>query len=406
MNNELEIAKSIANGETASPYAVPLSSYYLLDLRITGTGYAYREKTDSYVLRPEDDYLTDDVLAMCNGLPVIMEHPEDAAAGVTDESPIIGTVFYPYIKDDEVWGVCKIWDLGALEDIVNNDYSTSCSFRAASTPIEVDGTTVTKDLPPHSANHVAILTDAMGVWDKCNIEKTKTAINTQEDNEMAEVKDETPEAGSEPSGGDDYKKQELKLLGMIAEKLESIETRLGALEGAEKPEVAAAPQESSPEPAAVDPVKDDAEVEDKPSIEEHEARIKALEGAGIKDDSEAEKEAEIMDDSMNLSAMLGTKVVKPFLGEKSASLRRRTLKQHLGDLKAMAIDSPWQGINIDAIDDSTTTIAYQQVVAQMKDIKPQASSEMPIRSFVKKSDVAGIPDTKHFTVHNPKAYLS
>ena len=179
----------------------------------------------------------------------------------------------------------------------------------------------------------------------------------------------------------------------------------------EKSEAAAVvPKEDAmPEPKdVVEPVKDDAEMETeiKPSIEEHEQRIKALEGAGIKDDSEAEKEAEIMDDSMNLSAMLGTKVVKPFLGEKSASLRRRTLKQHLGDMKTMSIESPWHDVNIDAIDDSTTTIAYQQVIGQMKAIKPQASADMPIRSFVKKSEVQGIPDTTHFTVHNPKSYLS
>lgn len=399
--NELELAKGVASGKIDSPASVPMASYYLLDLRITGTGYAFREKADSYVLRPADEYLTEEVLAMCNGLPVTMEHPENAAEGITDESEIIGSVFYPYIKSNEVWAVCKIWNIDALEQIINNNYSTSCSFRAASTSIEVDGTEVKKDLPPQSANHVAILANTMGVWDKCNI--NAIAINTTETETMAEITDETAAPAATNDNGSPVEQQILKVLSLIVDKLDVLTPK----EAAPAPE-AAAPAEAQADPAIqAEKVEDDAETEtDAPSIEEHEERIKALEGAGIKDDSEAEKEAEIMDDSQIIAGMLGTKVLKPFVGEKSTSLRRRVLKSHISDMKAMGQESAWAGTNIDAVDDSTLTEIYRQVTSAMRNIKPSASADTPIRSMIKKSTIPGIPDTTVFAVHDAKAYLS
>jgi len=165
----------------------------------------------------------------------------------------------------------------------------------------------------------------MGVWDKCNPEAISINTNSNEDDEMAVINDPNPEAEAE--GGDDFQSKVLSIL-------DSLVSRMDALESAESAEVAApeaAPvveAEAAPEPvaeAAAPKPEDDAEN----TLAEHANRIAALEGAGVKDDSEAEQEAEIMDDSMVIAGMLGTKVVKPYAGEKASSLRKRTLKQHV-----------------------------------------------------------------------------
>ncbi|CAB4132082.1 Uncharacterised conserved protein UCP029215 [uncultured Caudovirales phage] len=401
--NELDIARKIANGELSSPQPVPLSNYWLLDMRISGTGFAYREKSDSYILRLADDYLTDDVLAMCNGLPVIVEHPENPVKGVTEDSHTIGTVFYPYIKGVEIWGITKIWDEQAIQAIIDNEFSTSCSFRAGSETINIDGTEVKKDLPPQSANHVAILQNTMGVWDKCDPEAISINTDSIEDDQMAVIND--PNQEDENGGGDDVQQRILSMLDQIV-------TRLDALENAESseepaPEAEAAPakpvedsepapamEKEEPKPEVADPApKDDAEA----TLAEHANRLSALESAGVKDDSEAEKEAEVMDDSMVISGMLGTKVVKPFAGEKSSNLKRRTLKSHIENLKGMGISHAWQGVNVDVLDDSALSIAYSQTVGTMKGIQPKASADNPLRSFVKKGH-GGLSNENHFAL--------
>ena len=399
--NELEIAKQIASGELPSPQKIPVSSTWLLDLRISGTGYAYREKSDSYVLRPESEYLTDDVLSMCNGLPVIVEHPENPADGVNSDSYTIGSVFYPYIKGNEIWGVCKIWNEQAIEAIEENDFSTSCSFRAGTQQIIIDDTEVKKDLSPQSANHVAILQENMGVWDKCNPDAisiiTNNNTNTQE-KPMSVVTDQTGDTENE--GGSDFESKVLSILDTLVNSGEELKGRIEALESGgdqqltPEPTLEPAPVEAKAEPAPVEPKpEDDAEM----TLSDHANRIAALEGAGVKDDSEAEKEAEIMDDSQVLAGMLGTKVVKPFVGESSTSLKRRSLKSHVASLSELGVSHAWQGANIDVLDDSALSIAYSQTVGTMKGIQPKASAENPLRSFVKKGH-GGLSNEIHYAL--------
>ena len=104
-----------------------------------------------------------------------------------------------------------------------------------------------------------------------------------------------------------------------------------------------------------------------------------------------------MDDSMVLAGMLGTKIVKPFAGEKSANLKRRTLKSHIANLNGMGISHAWQGVNVDVLDDSALSIAYSQTISTMKGIQPKASAENPIRSFVKKGH-GGLSNENHFVL--------
>ena len=201
---------------------------------------------------------------------------------------------------------------------------------------------------------------------------------------MAVITDQNPDTESE--GGGDIQERILSMLDQIV-------TRLDALESAESAE-ATPSVEAKPE---TEPTMAKPEDDSESTLAEHANRIAALEGAGVKDDSEAEKEAEIMDDSMVIAGMLGTKIVKPYAGEKSASLRKRTLKQHIADLGALGVSHAWQGANIDVLDDSALSIAYSQTVGTMKGIQPKASAENPLRSFVKKGH-GGLSNETHYAI--------
>jgi hypothetical protein len=128
--NELDVARGIAGGELRSPQK--FQNVWLFDLRISGTGVAYRPKHDEYVLRKPDGYLTDEFLARCNGLPIIWQHPPtDILTSDEFSKRIIGTMFVPYIKGEEVWGVGKIFNEEAAQRMQDEKLSTSPGVMAA-----------------------------------------------------------------------------------------------------------------------------------------------------------------------------------------------------------------------------------------------------------------------------------
>ena len=171
--NELGIARMMAAGTLTSP------QYYgnvaLFDIRITGTGVAYRKALDEFCYRAPENYLTPEFLARCNGLPVLWEHPAKATLDSKEWSDrVVGSTFLPYIKGDEVWGIVKIYDSGAIEEMAKGGLSTSptVSFGAgvvlkdASTNDELleDGSLLLIEGDPPLLDHIAIC--EKGVWDK------------------------------------------------------------------------------------------------------------------------------------------------------------------------------------------------------------------------------------------------
>lgn len=166
--NELDIARMIAAGDLVSPQKY--HNIWLFDLRISGTGVAYRPKLDEYVLRKPDGYLTDTFLARCNGLPIIWQHPPtDILTSEEFSKRVIGTVFVPYIKGDEVWGVGKIFNEDAAQRMQDEQLSTSPGVMAAvmlKGTIEIDNgdSTLIVEGPPTLTDHLAIC--ERGVWDK------------------------------------------------------------------------------------------------------------------------------------------------------------------------------------------------------------------------------------------------
>jgi hypothetical protein len=83
----------------------------LFDVRITGTGVAFRPSLNEFTYRPPEKFLTFDFLERCNGLPLIFEHPDKSILNTEEyRDRAIGTIFLPYIKGDEVWGIARVFD--------------------------------------------------------------------------------------------------------------------------------------------------------------------------------------------------------------------------------------------------------------------------------------------------------
>ncbi|EML8755239.1 DUF2213 domain-containing protein [Escherichia coli] len=168
---EIEAAKQIRDGQLPSPYQ--FSNMWLVNLRITGTGMAYRAEEKEFVWRSPKTYLNPQFLERCAGVPVIIDHPESKTLeDVGERSRIIGTVMLPYIRGDEVWGVCRIYGQEIIDYIqkARGEVSTSPSvvFCGASGGAEVPDVMGEDNFfiegTPFLIDHVALV--PLGVWDK------------------------------------------------------------------------------------------------------------------------------------------------------------------------------------------------------------------------------------------------
>jgi hypothetical protein len=166
--NELQVAEAIRDGELTSPQC--LGSMCLYAMRITGTGAAYRKGLDEYVWRDPALYLNDTFLARCNGLPVIWEHTRGTQLDSKEFAErVVGSVLLPYIRGDEVWAVCRVYDAEAIELMNEDQLSTSPAVVFAdpsvNTKLETeDGKNVLIEGVPTLLDHLAIC--ERGVWDK------------------------------------------------------------------------------------------------------------------------------------------------------------------------------------------------------------------------------------------------
>lgn len=213
MKTELDSAIAISQGKLASPFFVETTGYWLVDMRITGTGFSYRPESETFVYRDHGFYTSDTVKAMCSGLPVIINH------GDFEDSVIIGTVFYPFVRGDELRCIAKIVNKAAMQQMTQNYVSTSPSFQAPTIKFE----DVDIDLPPLSVKHLAILFNGeIGVWDKFRADLLKSAVNIKSEVNMLEEENES--AGHE--------EQESSVLNEILARLKKQDDDMGQLFGA------------------------------------------------------------------------------------------------------------------------------------------------------------------------------
>lgn len=175
MNYE-DMIKGLISGELKSPQIYGESFY--INLRITGTGITERYKEDenneivrdnrgepvSYKInRSEEEFLSDTFLKACQGIPVLIEHPDNNFIdGGNYKDHVIGTIIQPFIKEDlkEVWGVARIYDPEVLILIQNKLKSTSPAVRSIN--IKSNNNDIVEEKFKY-IDHLALVID--GYWD-------------------------------------------------------------------------------------------------------------------------------------------------------------------------------------------------------------------------------------------------
>jgi len=185
--DELGIARAISTNALTSPQKY--ENLWLYAVRITGTGASYRAEHSEYVIRNPAIYLNDEFLARCNGLPVIIEHPKNAAMLDSKEFDrrIVGAIMLAYIKGDEVWGIARIYDDETAELMRTNQLSTSpmAVWRNPSANEKMileDGDKLFIEGKPSLLDHLAIC--PLGVWDKGGKPSGVTSIEARGDSVM------------------------------------------------------------------------------------------------------------------------------------------------------------------------------------------------------------------------------
>ncbi|HFT5804179.1 DUF2213 domain-containing protein [Escherichia coli] len=371
---ELEVAERIRDGTVPSP--VKFSNMWLVNLRITGTGLAYRAGLKEHVWRDPKLYLNEEFLRRCNGLPVIANHPDDAVLTEEDfKSRIVGSVMLPYIRGDEVWAVCRVYLQSIVEEITEGDVSTSPSvvFNSTSGNVEVQegDTNFLIEGVPFLVDHIALVTKAhgsLGVWDKDRIPAGVEVTNTGE----IEMEKEELQALLQGVVSDALKG--------INQKIDGVVTRMDSLEQRDKARADAEEQakKEAEEKAKADEAAEEQRKADEAAAKEAEEKAKADEAAAkdaeekAKGDSEAEEQRKADEEAekeRNDSALAeaqakadsafsacGKNAPAPFSGENALDYRKRALI-------AMQKHSPaHKDVNIRAIADSATLAVLEDAI--------------------------------------------
>lgn len=299
--DELGIARAMAEGRLTSPQKY--QNVWLFNIRITGTATAYRPQRNEFVYRRPENYLTDDFLARCNGLPVIIEHPEgNMLDGKEFADRSVGTIFLPFIRGDEVWGVAKIYNEIAAEQMATTQASTSPGvvLGGENSKFQMeDGSTLLIEGSPILLDHICIT--ARGVWDKGgapagveSIEAIGDSAMTEEERARkdAEEKAERERADAARKDSDD---KIMSALDSIAKVCDSLKSRMDAIEA------------GGTEETAADKARKDAEEKEKSEKDEKERADKARKDTEEKTEKEEKERADAArKDSADMKARLAS----------------------------------------------------------------------------------------------------
>ena len=336
---ELSIARQIASGELSSPQ--PLVNGQLFDLRITGTGTAWRPASGEFVYRPPENFLTDEFVQRCSGLPVIFEHPEGPLDTDEFRDRIVGTIIYPYLSKDEVRGIARIMDEDAAILMGTTHASTSPAvvFTQPQNKVEIDGDSITIEGKPALLDHLAICTS--GVWDKSGL--SSNGINNG-------VNDMVDETKVEKKGAEvETKKEEIPAWAAdMHTKLDGLHTRLDALEKAGEEE-----KENEPAPAMdaaeadkkkAEEARIEADSADRKAmakrIEELDSQLKMMMKTPSHEDRDELGKVQARADS--IMQLFSERAPMPMYGERSIEYRKRLadkLKKHSKQFSSVALDS-------------------------------------------------------------------
>jgi 8-oxo-dGTP pyrophosphatase MutT (NUDIX family) len=415
--NELGVARAIADGRLTSPqyYGDDKAGVMLFAIRITGTDVAYRTKHNEFVHRNPENYLNEEFLTRCNGLPVIWLHPAKSMLNSEEFSErVVGSIFLPYIAGSEVWGIAKIYDDDAAREMEDKQLSTSPAVFFHNVEVNSklttdDGRKVLIEGDPSLLDHVAIA--PLGVWDKMgpptgirSESREDSAMTPEEekakkDAEMAADKAkkdaEEAEAAKKKADAEAEEKKKAdaaagtaldKTLAKMDEFCDSMSKRMDSLEASEKERKDAeekrkadAAAAEDPERLAADKAKKDAEdAKKKADAEAEEEKKKADAAKADSADinkridelarkipaSQADSDFHAMVDAQaradEVYSKFGQQAPRPLLGETAPLYRRRIAK----DLKQHS--QTWKPVDVSGsafADDAAFTVAETQIYA-------------------------------------------
>lgn len=227
-----EMIQGLIEGTLKSPQIYEESFY--IKLRITGTGITERYKEDengdvlfddnnkpiTYKIdRLEEDFLSDEFLKSCIGIPVLIEHPKSKLLnGENYKNHVVGTIVQAYIKPEvkEVWCIARIYDPEVLKLINEGLKSTSPAIKTKNIKNKSD--TIKEKF--EYIDHLALVVD--GYWDNYSekaiqIDSLKKIVPNSNKNITTKKEDKMPEELE--------KKEEIKEEVKKDESMEDIENK-------------------------------------------------------------------------------------------------------------------------------------------------------------------------------------
>lgn len=347
---ETDIAQLMADGLMPSPQKI--GNTVLFALRITGTGVAFRSKLQEYVYRDPALYLTDEFMARCNGLPVIWEHPDSNILDTKSFSEtVIGAIVKPYCQGEDVWGIARIYDMDAAQEMGRVQLSTSPGvvFAESSGNITItlaDGSPMLIEGKPVLLDHLAVC--ELGVWDKqgppegVQLDQPLPEVHTMPE----EIKD--PKADS-AEGTPDIKAM-ADAMTSIADSIKSLHGRMDSFEKKNEP--------AEPLKAAADKKADADEEGEKKKPEPKADAEKEKEQEEAKADADPAAYADCQARADSVYAAFGDSAPRPLMGESILAYRTRLARKLQPHSKA------WAGVNLSAISDSAAiAVAETQIYA-------------------------------------------
>lgn len=369
--NELGIARLMAFDGLESPQRY--GKMHLFDMRITGTGAAYRLNDDEFVWRDPSLCCNDEFLARCNGLPVVFEHPDKAILDSKEFSDrIVGTIMLPYIKGEEVWGIARIYDDETAEMLSNVQLSTSpgvvLTAADLDNKIELDsGKMLLVEGKPSLIDHLAIC--EQGVWDKAMAPKGVRLDSAKQGAGMAEEaeREEDKKADAAKKDADDMPAK----IQAIADAVGKLSARMDAMDAskkdaAEEDEKKADAEDEKSEEKKADKAKKDADEDDGDKaakadsvpaevmnqIRDLQSRIPAaLSDADVNALADAQEKADAV------ASAFGERSIRPMAGETPINYRRRIASKYRDH-------SPdWKGVDLAALPDAALAVAEKAIFA-------------------------------------------
>lgn len=389
---EIEIAEGIKGGSLQSP--THLNGFSLFAMRITGTGCAYRLGRDEYVWRDKSLYCNDAFLKRCNGLPVIWEHPEHSMLNSEEfNNRVVGTVLLPYIKDDEVWGIVRMFDADAITIIINKQMSTSPGVVFGKTSgnrkIEIDdGDLLLIEGNPKFIDHLAIC--AQGVWDKmdepCGIISETTGDKLMTEAEQAAQDEQEAKARKDAQARKDAEAEKppawaADTFGRMMDRMDAFEKRFDSMrKDSDDAEAEKKAKDTAAAAEAAAAQKDSDEKEAKARLDAVEEAVKKATPVE-RSDAEASEMADAQAECDSVAMAFGKQARAPLPGETPVAYRRRLASEYKSH-------SPrWKAVDLATLPDEALGNAVQDIYkdAQVAARAPESVPDGQMREIKSRS---------------------